>query len=135
MLFVFGTRLAGKVDQVDGIGHVATRFAHVQFLPLLPLSSYLVLSQHDNARIEIPFSYKSVVVAWFRTVLLVAMAAAGIFALVAVADNDTVNAVIAGVCMLVGVGLHVVLARLVGWGRASDERRAELLAYVERALA
>ena len=36
MVFVFGSRLYGKVDEVPGIGHVATKFAHFDYMPLVP---------------------------------------------------------------------------------------------------
>ena len=45
MPIIFGTRWMGKVDAVSGVGHVATRFFHVQFLPLIPVESYLIFRE------------------------------------------------------------------------------------------
>ncbi len=42
-MIIFGGRLFGKVDEVPGVAHVATKFFHVNFIPLLPLSSWVVL--------------------------------------------------------------------------------------------
>jgi hypothetical protein len=70
-LIVFGTRLFGKVDAVPGMFHVATKFFHINFLPLVPTGSWLVVEQ-DGSRwrgVEIPVSMKSVAVAWIRFML------------------------------------------------------------------
>lgn len=40
MIIVWGERLCGRVNQVDNQVHVATKFFHVQYIPLLPLNSY-----------------------------------------------------------------------------------------------
>jgi hypothetical protein len=42
-MIIFGTRLFGKVDAVPGVFHVATKFFHLNFLPLIPTSSWVVL--------------------------------------------------------------------------------------------
>jgi len=39
MVIVWGSRLYGKVDVVPGFFHVATRFGHVYYLPLIPTQS------------------------------------------------------------------------------------------------
>ncbi len=70
MFFIFGYRFMGKVDQVPGYFHVATKFFHVNYLPLIPSKSYIVLSQTGkNIRgIPIPLSWKSVGIAWARSI-------------------------------------------------------------------
>src|SRR3954466_4220447 len=65
---IFGSRLTGKVDEVPGLFHVATRFGHVYYLPLFPLQSYIVLGR-DGRRfrgVPIPLNTKSVLLAWAR---------------------------------------------------------------------
>jgi hypothetical protein len=72
-MIIFGTRLFGKVDEVPGLFHVATKFGHVNFVPLIPLEGWLVFGQEGNGwrGITIPMSMKSVAVAWIRFVLVV----------------------------------------------------------------
>ena len=67
-MFIFGTRLFGKVDAVPGLGHVATKFFHINFLPLIPLEGWFVLGQEGNQwrGRAIPMSGKSVLTAWMR---------------------------------------------------------------------
>jgi len=48
MIILHGTRLYGKVDQVPGLFYVATHFFYLQFIPLIPLTSYLVLAGTEN---------------------------------------------------------------------------------------
>ena len=91
---VLGTRLFGGTDTVPGLFHVATKFFHINFLPLVPLSSYLVLKRRgtfthqlgwgNNAfqGIEIPMSGKSVALGYIR-----ALATIGII----VADDTNVD--------------------------------------------
>lgn len=82
MVVFFGTQMYGKVDKVPMLGHVATSFFYLQFVPLVPLGSYLVLDD-GQGHIGVGFSFKSLLVAWLRTALLcgaVAIAIAGIVA-------------------------------------------------------
>ena len=76
MLLIFGTRLFGKVDQVDDV-HVATKFFHVQFVPLFPLESWVVLSKDGDGWQGFPMAklaWKSVLIAWLRAALVVGAA-------------------------------------------------------------
>ena len=43
MIIVWGTKLYGKVDEVPGMFHVATRFFHLWYIPLVPLSSAVTM--------------------------------------------------------------------------------------------
>ena len=68
MIFIFGTRLFGKVDEVPGHFHVATEFFHFDYVPLFPVKSWIVTSQ-DAGRwngVEIPICRKSMMLAWSR---------------------------------------------------------------------
>ena len=44
MIYVYGSRLFGKVDVVPGLFHVQTKFGHFNYIPLIPMQSYVVLS-------------------------------------------------------------------------------------------
>lgn len=79
MVVFFGSRLMGKVDAVPGLFHVATRFGHVNFVPLFPLQSYVVLSEQGTSfrGVPIPLSGKSVLIAWGRAAGLLTALIAG----------------------------------------------------------
>ncbi len=70
MIYVFGTRMYGKVDQVPGLFHVATQFFHIQFIPLVPVKSWLVFdATMDGGNFRgIPLGWhgKSIFFAWLR---------------------------------------------------------------------
>jgi hypothetical protein len=87
MIYVFGTRMYGKVDQVPGLFHVSTQFAHLNFIPLFPIKSWLVFdsTMQGNAFRGIPLGWhgKSIFFAWLRfgsfTGGIAALIAAAIF--------------------------------------------------------
>ena len=66
MIF-YGTHAFGWVDEVPGVGSVATRFFHIMWIPLIPLGS-MFLVDGDNGY-AIPLSIKSVIVAYVRAFL------------------------------------------------------------------
>jgi hypothetical protein len=70
MVLIYGSNLFGKVDEVPGLFHVATKFDHVYYVPILPLKTYLVL-EREGRYVQIRMSFKSVFLAWGRAVLLV----------------------------------------------------------------
>jgi len=73
-MIIFGTRYYGKVDEVPGLFHVATRFLHIWFIPLIPLGSILILAKSGNSihGAKIPLSFKSILIAWLRAAVLAA---------------------------------------------------------------
>jgi hypothetical protein len=82
MIVFYGTQFYGKVDKVPMLGHVATSFFYIQFVPLIPLGSYLVLEDGQGS-LSVGFSFKSLLVAWLRTALvfgIVGLLIAGILA-------------------------------------------------------
>jgi hypothetical protein len=64
MLVFHGTRLYGKVDEVPGLFYVATLFFHVQFIPVLPRRSLLVMGK--QRAFALPLNGKSMLIAWLR---------------------------------------------------------------------
>jgi hypothetical protein len=75
MIIVWGEKLYGRVSQVDDQIHVATRFFYIQYIPLIPLQSFIVIN-HTEANGEfqglaIPMSIKSVFATYLRTSLLI----------------------------------------------------------------
>src|ERR1700761_815854 len=68
MMIVFhGRRLYGRVDRADG-SSIATLFFYIQFLPLIPLSSHLVLAEQgkQTRAIPIPMQWRSVLAGYVR---------------------------------------------------------------------
>src|SRR5438067_11170137 len=74
---VFGTRLFGQTDRVPGLFCVRTKFFHLNFVPLIPLTSYLVFEEKgsEGRGIELKkLRWNSVLLAWVRTPLWIAAA-------------------------------------------------------------
>ncbi len=73
MLIVWGQRMYGRVDRFAG-SYVATRFFHIYYLPLIPLSSWLVLEDQSEGRflgLQVPMQGRSVLSAWGRVLSIV----------------------------------------------------------------
>jgi hypothetical protein len=90
-MLIVGTRLFGKVDHLPGRFYVATRFAHVNFIPLFPTGSWLVQDGSLSSGItrsswrgwQLPgVHWPSAAMAWLRVGLALA-ALAAVVALVA----------------------------------------------------
>ncbi|HQR08568.1 MAG TPA: hypothetical protein PLN21_17215 [Gemmatales bacterium] len=64
----FGSRFYGKTDCVKGLFYVATKFGHIDYVPIIPNGTYCIWNC-DGVRIEtsIPFSGKSILKGFLRT--------------------------------------------------------------------
>jgi hypothetical protein len=74
MIIVWGSGLYGKCDEIPGgLFHVATKFGHIYYLPLVPTASHIILSKDgDGFRgVDIGLSGKSILLAWLRAGLIV----------------------------------------------------------------
>jgi hypothetical protein len=96
MVIIYGTRLAGVVGRVEG-QYAATRFAHVYWLPLLPIDRMWVVEEDGDATRghAIRWSGKSVLAAYLRTWGLILGGAMMLFAPLAAA-------IVGGVLVLAG---------------------------------
>jgi hypothetical protein len=131
----------GKCDIVDGECFVATEFQHIAWLPVIPIRTWVIvddsIESHDDyvgsfsLRWEgapIRFSFKSLLYAWFRALLLLCVVAAafvGVFITIMwIAGRtpilETVVVVGSALSALVLYRLSVVLAR-------ASESRADYL--------
>ncbi|CAJ1967406.1 unnamed protein product [Cylindrotheca closterium] len=65
---IIGTRLFGRTDRVPGLFYVATKFWHVCYIPLYPVSTYLIMEVKvlGYRAINIPTSPTSLLLAWIR---------------------------------------------------------------------
>jgi hypothetical protein len=134
MIVVWGTRLYGKVDKTPSGVHVATKFFYMQFIPLLPLGSVIVL-RGDRA-VDAPFSFKSVLVAYLRTAGFVVGIFGGIFSLVMITGGG--SDIFAGVLLFLvsaaGLAFAVGSYFIPGIGVATSARIRSIDNYLERLL-
>jgi hypothetical protein len=73
MVGIYGKRLYGKVDHVPGLFYVATAFVHLNFVPLFPTGSFLVIDDGTGEKgVSIGWSAKSMLMAWLRANCIVA---------------------------------------------------------------
>ncbi len=78
-----GERRYGRVDHVPGLFYTSTTFWHINYIPVFPLRSYVVLEGSEDGRefrgTQIPLRFKSVAAGYLRAWLgLVACFAAGV---------------------------------------------------------
>jgi len=92
MLLFHGTRLYGKVDEVPGLFHVATVFFHVQFIPVLPRRTVLVMGDQYRASRQkafaVPLCGKSILIAYVRVALVLGCIGFAVLALEGVGGRD-----------------------------------------------
>ncbi len=134
MFFIFGQRNFGKVDRVPGVFYVVTQFFHINFVPLIPLTTYLVLEGSESGNgfkgVKIPMSFKSIVVAWGRWALIIGAlitAAFGLISLLAGVSARDVELMVQGVVL----GLASVLCGVTFWAtyhfsKAGHDRAMQL---------
>ena len=153
-MIIYGLRHFGAVDEVPGVGCVKTRFVHIWFIPLIPLGSTFVT--HDDWNnvegYKVPFSFKSVFVAWSKVALFFAFfgllyllfdSAVRLYEIAPVLlkgkhGSGTMNNALqgggglccGGLSLLFDVGFWFLLGRL--FGKASESRKAELLRIAGR---
>ena len=124
MIIFFGTKSYGKVDNIPGVCHVATDFLHIQFLPLIPVGTYAVCS--DKHRVRLPLSFKSILMAWFRVLLLMCSVTAGLFAVTGFAENHPADGTVSSIFTVLIIGLLVLTYRLRSVGVVSESRTRQL---------
>jgi hypothetical protein len=73
--FIHGQRLCGKVDRVPGLFYVSTKFFHVDYMPLFPVGSYLVIEGTEQGEkfhgTKIKMRWKSVMAGLLRSWLAI----------------------------------------------------------------
>lgn len=141
MVFIYGQRLYGKIDAA-GESYIATKFAHMWYLPLFPVGSVLVHKSTSNGYESVPiaFNWRSMLAGYMRM-----WGAVGVgFALIALVSTiivvretsksdgfrEGLTSVlpVALVC-LVMVGALVFVS--VVFGRLSVEERRKRAGYAE----
>jgi hypothetical protein len=134
MIIYYGSSFFGKVDNVPGVFHVATKFGHIYYIPLVPSQSFLVLERTSSGirGVPIPFSWKSMLAAWLRASFIV-IAVISLVMLFALGQGraTTSDYVTASVTLAGAVGLLVWSYFMLRVGRASYERAIELADYAD----
>lgn len=132
MVIISGVRFAGKVDAVPRIGHVATRFFHLYWIPLIPVGTFLVTAEKDDdfTGFPLPLNAKSIVVGYLRTIGWVGLAAAVVAAFMAVGEKQHQLAGLAVAGGAIAAALLLALYRLAIFTHATYERAIELGRHV-----
>jgi hypothetical protein len=128
MIFIFGLRLFGRVDAVPGRFHVATEFYHVQFLPIVPMQTWLITRQEGGSweGVKIPLCRKSVTVAWLRGVAAITAFVAGLWALFGAGGKTDGEWQVPAALGLVAAAAFVATKVSRGITHATCERACEL---------
>mmetsp|Transcript_33159 Transcript_33159/g.75007 ORF Transcript_33159/g.75007 Transcript_33159/m.75007 type:complete len:225 (-) Transcript_33159:174-848(-) len=133
-MIIFGTRMFGGTDAVPDLFFVQTKFFHVNFLPLWPIQTYLVLQGRTTRAVAIPMSGKSIMVAWIRCIGGIVVLAALVLLMVAIFGDNDLGIAPAGkrpaaaafVFFGLSCGLQYLLMTHGSLRRASHERAGEL---------
>ncbi len=130
MILIFGSRTYGSVDSIRGLGYVATEFFHLYYIPVVPYRTRFVIKQEAEGFIggTLPLDWKSITVAWLRTVGLLAT----LFFL-AVAVLAMMNPLSSWLARLVLLALLALSGSLLwvsysSWARVASYQRALTLA-------
>lgn len=122
MLYIYGIRDFGRVDVVEGVGHVTCRFLHFMFVPIFPFET-IFLTEND-LEMKLPFSFKAAISGWMRAGAILI----GLTLLTAGIANFTDGESLIGLgCMVFSI-LAFASFPLLGvlFGRCSEARIAEL---------
>ena len=131
MIGIVGTKLFGRVDDLDEDRYVATNFHHIFGVPLAYQGTFLITGAGDEGfhGIRLPISWKSIGFAYLRTGLFLVVVIAGLAAVDAVFERSPASAGVAAVGLAVAWLGFTVSYR---WGKPSGARRQELLRRLAR---
>jgi hypothetical protein len=134
MIIIWGQRMFGKTDHVGNLFYLRTQFFHLWFIPLIPLTTYIVLAGSEQGTgfkgMQTSMSFKSVLFGWLRAACVLAGVGcliAGFVNLVSYLDkNDTDDLAIAFLCAGVVAGTVLLYWLTLHFSRASYQRAVEL---------
>jgi hypothetical protein len=146
MIIIWGQRMFGKTDHVGNLFYVRTQFFHLWYIPLIPLTTYIVLAGSEQGTgfkgMQTSMSLKSVLSGWVRAACVLG----GAFCLIAglinfmsyVDKNSTEGLANALLCVGVLAGAVLLYWLTMLFSRASYHRAVELaseLGLAEEAVA
>jgi hypothetical protein len=126
---VGGRRLYGKIEQVGGT-YIATTFAFLQFLPLFPVQSHIVVGEGSSGThevVHIKMHWRSVAVGYLRAWGIGATLIALVPAIV-MASSSSPSTAFAGASVFVACA-GLTTAAFAWIGRLSDAEKAQRLIY------
>lgn len=131
MFVIYGTRLMGKVDHVENLGYVSTQFFHLNFVPLIPTGSYLILAENgdDFRGVSLPLSFKSILVAWLRAGCFFAFIGCTIGALVCIGGGNPqefVTGITCGAIAILSIATFIATYYLPFFSKASYRRAMQI---------
>jgi hypothetical protein len=133
MVVIWGQRMYGRVDRFAG-SHVATRFFHLYYVPLIPLSSWLVLEEQADGRflgIQTSLQLRSVMLAWLRVASVVALAVAGFNVLTRMDGRYAVDGEGFGWAITVGLAIALGFFAFFRLGKLSLAAKAQRTVYYD----
>jgi hypothetical protein len=109
MYITWGSRLYGKVDEVKGLFYVKTKFGHCQFIPFIPIKSFIILTESGGKFQGVPIGLntKSWMVTWGRTALFGALIPVSIFCMAMWGEVGNGGSVMLAILATVGMALVV----------------------------
>jgi hypothetical protein len=127
----YGTRLSGKVDSFAG-SYVATKFFHIWYVPLIPLSSWLVLG--NDSGIAIPMDWRSVLAGYARGIgsiaaFMFAFSLLRFFTYSAAYEGSLPAEIVVSQLLLPIAVVGTVVAAWAVLGRLSREAKARRVVY------
>ena len=106
MIFFYGVRNYGKVDHVPGLFYVSTQFAYLQFIPLFPTGTNLIIDGSEQGGgfrgVKLGLSGKSVFFAYLRAATMIGGLVALVLGCIEVARNPLAGGILiaAGIASL-----------------------------------
>jgi len=139
-MIIYGTRMYGSYDAIDGLGVVSTRFIHIFWIPLIPIGTIFVTGEDEDGYrgVDLPFSIKAAFATYVRTFALlmgvstmfsVVMSCMGLVTLVtAGAGMEALGAVLSMGVSVCWLSFNLMLWFGTGWlfGTASKARREQI---------
>ncbi len=126
MIFIYGTRVYGRVDRVPGFFHVVTRFDHLWYLPLIPRGSFLIQENLGKEfGLPLPLSFKSILMSWVRVAVFLLNIVAVCIA-IAIWDLSSEQRAVAVTLVVGAVALFWLVSYSPWFIRASYRRACQL---------
>lgn len=134
MVIIYGTRMFGRIDKFAG-QCIATRFFHLYYLPLIPLSSWLVLGNTDDGQeriIDIGLSWRSLGIAYLRIYGVIAAVVAGVLCAGAFSRASALDlAELIPMGLIAGLATVAAVLAWVRLGQLSQEDKAQRAVYYD----
>jgi hypothetical protein len=128
MFIIAGSNTYGAVDNIPGLGYVATEFFHLYYLPVIPYRTQFIVRGDAGGFVggRLPLSTKSILTAWVRAASLIGLLILVLVGVLTLSEKkfDLMTAISWGLGMLcaggVVVWLHYGLFKSASYSRATS---------------